>query len=83
MQNSYFLPDNVNAHIHRPACPKWHAFMMLARITPARVGFDFRWFECPRCAHAHEVMVAPKHSDDHSRHMHRRTGHGTRNSKST
>jgi hypothetical protein len=58
MQKSYFLPDNVSAHIHRPACPKCYAFMMLARITPARVGFDFRTFECPQCAHAHEVMVA-------------------------
>jgi hypothetical protein len=58
MQKSYFLPDNVSAHIHRPACPKCGAFMMLARIVPARVGFDFRTFECPQCDHVHEVMVA-------------------------
>ena len=32
--------------------------MMLARIMPARVGFDFRTFECPQCDHVHEVMVA-------------------------
>jgi hypothetical protein len=32
--------------------------LMLARIMPARVGFDFRTFECPQCAHVHEVMVA-------------------------
>ncbi len=58
MQKFYFLPDNVNVHIHRPACPKCCAVMMLARIMPARVGFDFRTFECPRCDHVHEVMVA-------------------------
>jgi hypothetical protein len=28
---------------------------MLARIIPARVGFDFRTFECPQCALVHEV----------------------------
>jgi hypothetical protein len=57
MQKSYFLPDNVNLHIHRPACPKCRAHMMLARIMPARMGFDIRTFECPRCEHVHEVMV--------------------------
>jgi hypothetical protein len=58
MQKSYFLPDNVSARIHRPACPKCGAVTMLARIMPARVGFDFRMFECPQCTHVHEVMVA-------------------------
>src|SRR5450631_1929479 len=27
MQKSYFLPDNVSVHIHRPACPKCRAFI--------------------------------------------------------
>jgi hypothetical protein len=58
MQKSYFLPDNVSARIHRPACPKCGAVTMLARIMPARVGFDFRTFECHQCAHVHVVMVA-------------------------
>ena len=57
MQKPYFLPDNVNLHIHRPAFPKCRAHMMLARILPARVGFDIRTFECPKCDHVHEVMV--------------------------
>jgi hypothetical protein len=58
MQKPYFLPDYVSASIHRPACPQCGALTMLARITPARVGFDFRTFECPQCADVHEVMVA-------------------------
>jgi hypothetical protein len=57
MQKSYFLPDHINAQIHRPACPKCRAHMMLARIMPARLGFDLRTFECPKCDHVHEVMV--------------------------
>jgi hypothetical protein len=31
--------------------------MMLARIMPARMGFDLRTFECPKCDHVHEMMV--------------------------
>jgi hypothetical protein len=51
------LPDNVNFHVHRPACPKCRSYMILARIMPARVGFDIRTFECPKCDLLHEVMV--------------------------
>jgi acetone carboxylase gamma subunit len=32
--------------------------MMLARIMPARMGLDFRKFECPECEHIYEVLVA-------------------------
>jgi hypothetical protein len=42
MQKPYFLPDYVSASIHRPACPQCGALTMLARIMPARVGFDLR-----------------------------------------
>jgi hypothetical protein len=31
--------------------------MMLARIMPARIGFDLHTFECPKCDHVHEMMV--------------------------
>jgi transposase-like protein len=51
------LPYHVNLHIQRPACPKCRAHTMLARIMPARMGFDLRTFECPKCDHVHEVMV--------------------------
>ena len=58
MPNAYYLPDRVNAKIHRPACPNCLTHMMLARIMPARPGFDFRWFECAKCNHVLEVLVA-------------------------
>ena len=38
MQKSYFLPEQVNVQLQRPACPKCNTHMMLARIKPARAG---------------------------------------------
>jgi hypothetical protein len=58
MQKSYFLPERVNVQLQRPRCPKCNTHMMLARIAPARVGFDLRTFECAACDHAHVVLVA-------------------------
>ena len=58
MPEARSLPDYIRVQIQRPACPNCHAHMMLARITPARAGFDFRTFECPKCDHVHEVMAA-------------------------
>ncbi len=58
MPESQSLLAHFNVQIDRPDCPICHAHMMLARITPARAGFDFRTFECPKCDHVHEVMVA-------------------------
>jgi hypothetical protein len=58
MQKSYFQPEHVNVQLQRPACSKCSTHMTLARIMPARVGFDLRTFECPKCDHVHVVMVA-------------------------
>ena len=49
--------EQTKACIQRPACPKCHARMMLARIMPAGVGFNLRLFECPECEHVREVLV--------------------------
>jgi DNA polymerase III alpha subunit (gram-positive type) len=57
MPESYSLPGHIDIYIHRPACPKCHTHMMLARIMVASVGFDLRTFECPKCDHVHEMMV--------------------------
>jgi hypothetical protein len=50
-------PEDINARIYHPACPKCRAHTMLARIMPAGVGFNLRTFECPKCDHVHEVLV--------------------------
>jgi transposase-like protein len=57
MPESHSLPERINVYIQRPACPKCHAHMMLARIMPQSVGFDLRTFECPKCDHVHQLMV--------------------------
>ena len=58
MPESHPLPDYISVRIQRPACPRCRAHMMLARIMPARIGFDLRIFECPKCDHVHEAIVA-------------------------
>jgi RNase P subunit RPR2 len=58
MSQDHSLPVRVQPTIHRPACPACHAYMMLARIMPARLGIDIRTFECPQCDQVHEMMVA-------------------------
>jgi transposase-like protein len=58
MPEALSLPYQVNIRIQRPACPECHAHMMLARITPARMGFDLQTFECPKCDLVREVMIA-------------------------
>jgi ribosomal protein S27AE len=58
MPQAHSLPESISARIQRPLCPRCHTHMMLARISPARVGFDLRTFECPNCNDAHEVVVA-------------------------
>jgi uncharacterized protein (UPF0212 family) len=58
MRESHSLPYDVNVEIQRPACPMCRTHMMLARITPPRVDYDMRTFECPQCEYVHEVMVA-------------------------
>jgi len=50
-------PEPISVHIQRPACPRYRAQMMLARIMPQSVGLDLRTFECPKCDHVHQVMV--------------------------
>ena len=39
---------------------------MLARIMPARVGFDIRTFKCSKCDLVHEVLVETDAFTSHS-----------------
>jgi transposase-like protein len=57
MPASHSLPDHINIQIQRPVCPNCSAHMMLARIMPARMGFDLRSFECLKCDQVRELMV--------------------------
>jgi hypothetical protein len=40
--------------IERHRCPKCQTQMVLARTTPARLGFDVRTLECANCHHIHK-----------------------------
>src|SRR5436305_10369670 len=44
--------------IKRPRCSHCTSRMMLARISPGPVGFEHRWFECPRCNSIQDEVVA-------------------------
>jgi len=41
-----------------PSCPKCGTRMLLIRIFPDRPGYDQRTYECPRCEHAINAVVA-------------------------
>ena len=57
MTEHHSLYDYVPVANQHPACPLCQAEMMLTRTMPARVGFDFRTFECPECDRVEKVIV--------------------------
>jgi hypothetical protein len=46
------------ASIKRPGCLRCRSRMMLGRISIGPLGFEHRWFECPRCEAVQEEVVA-------------------------
>jgi hypothetical protein len=44
--------------IQRLHCPKCHARMMLARISPGPTGFELRTFACSKCDHVEKIVIA-------------------------
>ena len=47
-------------------CPKCQGSMTLVRITPGRLNFDLRTFECVKCNHLEKILAAadPMRSSD-------------------
>ena len=64
MPESHYPPVIPIITIERPTCSKCSTPMVLARITPGP-GFEHRIFECSKCDHVKEVMIAkdPMKSD--------------------
>jgi hypothetical protein len=44
--------------IERPRCSHCTSRMMLARISPAPMGFEHRRFECPKCNSVQNEVIA-------------------------
>jgi hypothetical protein len=44
--------------IERPRCPKCHARMMLVGMAPGPEGFEHRNFECGKCKHIENTVIA-------------------------
>jgi len=44
--------------IQRLRCPKCHARMILARISPGPGGFELHAFDCPGCDHVEKIAIA-------------------------
>jgi len=53
-----FHPSRIAIQPHR--CPACSGPMILARIKPARVGFELRTFEGVNCSHVDKVLAETK-----------------------
>ena len=54
----HFSHDTFTGKIDARLCKICSAEMVLARITPARLGINARTFECLRCKHTEKVLEA-------------------------
>ena len=44
--------------IERLRCPKCQTRMMLARISPGPTGYELRTFDCSKCDHVEQIIMA-------------------------
>ena len=54
--NRHFSREGSN-RIESRGCVKCEAQMVLARTTPARLGFNSQAFECVQCGHLEKVLI--------------------------
>jgi DNA-directed RNA polymerase subunit RPC12/RpoP len=58
MSLAYFSSGPSLTSIERPRCSHCTSRMMLARISPGPMGFEYRQFECPKCNSVQNEVVA-------------------------
>jgi len=58
MSLDHFPGGPLLTSIERPRCLHCTSRMMLTRINPGPVGFEHRWFECPKCKYAEDEVIA-------------------------
>jgi hypothetical protein len=58
MPETRYSPHAHTDRIESRHCLKCQALMVLARIAPARLGFDSQTFECVQCDHVEKVLAA-------------------------
>jgi hypothetical protein len=51
-------PDPELLPIGRPRCPKCTTRMITTNVSPGPEGFEHRTFECLKCGHTNEKVLA-------------------------
>ena len=57
MSDSYPAPTLFRDRLMEAPCTKCGAQMVLARIEPAKPGYDLRTFECTKCNNVDQYIV--------------------------
>jgi hypothetical protein len=55
--NHHFSLESSTNGIESRGCAKCEAQMVLARITPALLGFNSQAFECVQCGHLEKALI--------------------------